>query len=180
MPLDKIDVRSIVTGHLATLRDYGTQKRSLIDLFLFFAVPVLTAGASVCLGVRVRATAVNALLTAFSIFVGLLFNLLVMVLTFLQSTQGSLDDRFVQVRKQLLLEITTNLSFAILVALMLVAIAIISLMRTGKDDEPIHLSEEFILITGSANFVLTLLMVLRRMYALLLNEFDRHRPNRVP
>jgi hypothetical protein len=117
-------------------------------------------------------------LTAFSIFVGLLFNLLVIVLTFLQSTQGSPDDRFVQIRRQLLREITSNLSFAILVALMLVAVAIISLMRTGRDDEPIHPAEEFILIAGSINFVLTLLMVLRRMYALLLNEFDRHKLNR--
>ena len=81
-------------------------------------------------------------------------------------------------RKRLLREITANLSFAILVALMLVAVAIISLMRTGKDDQPIHPVEEFILVAGGANLVLTLLMVLRRMYALLLNEFDRHKITR--
>jgi hypothetical protein len=130
-------------------------------------------------GAQIRSTAVNALLTAFSIFVGLLFNLVVMVLTFLQNTQGSPDYRFLQVRKQLLREITANLSFAILVALLMVAVAIISLVRTRKDDEPIHLPEAFMLIAGSMNFVLTLLMVLRRMYALLLNEFDRHKLNRV-
>jgi len=39
MPLEKIDIRSIVVGHLNTLRDYGTQKRSVIDLLLFFLVP---------------------------------------------------------------------------------------------------------------------------------------------
>jgi hypothetical protein len=178
MPLEKIDVRSIIVGHLATLKDCGGQKRSITDLLLFFALPFCVAGASVWFGIQILATAVNALLTAFSIFVGLLFNLLVMVLTFLQTTQGAPDDRLLQVRKQLLREITANLSFAILVALMLVAVAIFSLVRTQKDEEPVRPVEAFILVTGSINFVLTLLMVLRRMYALLMNEFDRHRFHR--
>jgi len=178
MPLDKINVGTIVAGHLATLRDYGTQRRSAVDVFVFFIVPVVLAGLTVWSGVHVRATAVNALLAAFSIFVGLLFNVLIMVLTFLQTTQGSPDDRSLVIRKQLLREITANLSFAILVALMLVAVAIISLVRTENDNDPIHAPEAFVLIAGSATFVLTLLMILRRMYALLLNEFDRHKLNR--
>ena len=178
MPLDKIDVSTIIFGHLGTLRDYGTHKRSILDLVLFFALPLAVAATAVWFNVHVRATAVTALLTAFSIFVALLFNLLVMVLTFLQTTGGNPDDRFIVVRKQLLREITANLSFAILVALVLVAVAIVALVRTGRDDEPVRRPEVFILAAGSCNFLLTLLMVLRRMYALLQNEFDRHKLNR--
>ena len=178
MPLDKVDVREIIAGHLGTLRDYGTGRHSVSDWILFFALPLAAAGSCLWFRVHIRATAVTALLTAFSIFVALLFNLLVMVLTFLQTTRGGADVHLLLVRKQLLREITANLSFAILVALVLVAVAIIALVRTGKDDEPVHVPEMFVLVAGSVNFVLTLLMVLRRMYALLLNEFDRHKLNR--
>ena len=33
------------------------------------------------------------------------------------------------------------------------------------------------LVTGGTGFILNLLMVLRRIYALILNEFDRHKLN---
>lgn len=178
MFLDKIDVRTIVTGHLSTLRDYGTQRRSVFDIVLFFGVPAVVAGIGLWNTVQIHVAAVNGILTAFAIFVGLLFNLLMMVLMFLQTTQGNPADKFLQVRKQLLREITANLSFSILISVALVGVAIFSLIGIAKDGDVIGPIQTCLLVAGSVNFVLNLLMVLRRMYALILNEFDRHKLNR--
>jgi len=183
MFLDKIDVRSIVSHHFDTLYDYGTQRRSASDFVVFFGLPILAAVLALWRGVRIRIDAVNGLLTAFAIFVAILPSVLLMVLTFLQTTQGDPADRLVKERKRLLREITANLSYTILLSVALVALAIITLTLLRKTEDPIGPVETFFLVAGSTNFVLTLLMVLKRMYALVLNEFDRHkligRPNKV-
>jgi hypothetical protein len=175
--LEKIDVRQIITEHVGTFRDYGTKHTSISDYVLFFGVPVGVAGLSLWLRLGLTVNAVNGLLTAFSIFAGLLFNLLVMVLTFLQSTQGSAADKMLVARKELLRQISANLSFAILSSLAIVAVAIFALASTDQIWVP-RLAV-FLLLLGSVNFTLTLLMILKRMYALLMNDFDRHKLNKV-
>jgi hypothetical protein len=175
---DKVNVASIISDHIDTLRDFTTHRRAISDLVLFFATPTAAAIFSAWKGVRLRIEAVNGLLTAFSIFVAILPSLLIMVLTFLQSTQGDPADRSLQLRKRFLREITANLSFSILLALTLVGISIVSLVELQRATDPIGPIGTLLLVAGSTNFVLTLLMVLRRMYALVTNEFDRHRFNR--
>jgi hypothetical protein len=176
--LDKIDITQIVKGHFSTFRDYGTGKVSYSDYILFIAAPLALSLLGIWKGFAFGAMAVNGLLTAFSIFAGLLFNLLLMVLSFLQSTQGSATDRTLIIRKNLLREITSNLSFAILVSVLIVIIAVVSLSMLEDDKRPIPLGATFILLFGALNFALTLFMLLKRMYALMQNEFDRHKTNR--
>ena len=175
MLLEKVDVRDLIRDHVATLWNYRTNRRSRSDLLLFFGIPLLIASLLCWKGVSIHESVVNALLTAFSIFVGLLLNLLLMVLTFLQSTVGSAGDPFLQIRKQLIREVAANLSFSVLTAVGLVAVSIVGMIRLRTDLDPIGPVETFLLITGSINFVLSLLMILRRIYALLMNEFDRHK-----
>jgi hypothetical protein len=110
--------------------------------------------------------------------VGLLPNLILMVLTFLQSSREDPTDSSLQVRKRFLREIAANLSFSILIGLALVSLAIIALFGLTSDQDRVGGILAFLLVAGSVAFVLTLLMVLRRIYALVGNEFDRHKRNR--
>jgi hypothetical protein len=177
MLLDKIDVRPIIADHVDTFRDFGTHKRSAFDILLFFGLPVAIATVALWSGIRIQAIAVGGILTASSIFVALLPNLLLMVLTFLQNTRGESADRFLQIRKRFLREIAINISFSLILSLALASTAIGSLIVLPKEQEPIGPALTFLLITGSVAFLLTVLMLIRRMYALVLNEFDRHKLN---
>jgi hypothetical protein len=125
--------------------------------------------------VQFRAAGINGLLAAYSIFAGLLFNLVMLVITFLERTHGDPGNRMLQDRKRLLRELTANVCFTILVALGMVAVGIAALVRMPDDRAAAGRVETALLIAGSANFLLNLLMVLRRMYALIINEFDRHK-----
>jgi hypothetical protein len=175
MFLEKINVWSIIANHIDTLRDYGTDKRSYADLLLFFALPVAVAGFAFWRGTQLRAIAVTGLLTASAMFVALLLNLLIMVLAYLRSTRGSPTNQSLQLRKRFLREIAANLSFSILVALGIVGVSITALFRLKPNEDLIGAAPTFCLMAGGAILVLTLLMTLRRIYALILDEFDRHR-----
>jgi len=175
--LRKIDVTPIVADHVRTLRDYRTDKLLYSDVFIFFVLPVVIGGVAMWNEVQLRAIAVTGVLTASALFVALLLNLLVMVLTYLRATKGDTTDQSLQLRKALLREVAVNLSFSILVALILVATALAALFALGdrNPDLKVGPTPTFILIAGASALVLGLLMVLRRMYFLIVNEFDLHR-----
>lgn len=172
---EKINVWPIITDHIGTLYDYRTNERSYPDLLLFFILPLVPAGFVLWKGLELPAIAVAGLLTASSIFVTLLMNLLVMVLGFLRATRGNPADKLLQLRKRYLREVVANLSFSILVALAMVGTSIIALftLRTANSlVAPVFTS---LLTAGGVLLVLSLLMVLRRMYTLIQHEFDRHK-----
>jgi hypothetical protein len=174
--LRKIDVIPILRDRIQTLRDHRTDKLSYSDLLLFFFLPIVLAGVAIWKNVQLRAIAVTGVLTASAIFVALLLNLLVMVLTYLRTTQGDPAEQSLQLQKRFLREIAVNLSFSILVALALVATALTALFGLGENqDLKIGQAPTFLLIMGTSTLVLSLLMILRRMYALILNEFDLHK-----
>jgi hypothetical protein len=175
--LGKIDVREIVSGHFETFQDYATKRRSYSDLVLFIGGPVVITALVLWKRFEFGSSAVNALLAAFSIFAGLLFNLLVMVLSFLQSGRGNSSERQLMIRRDLLRQITANLSFSILTAVAIVTVAIVALALASSEHgvERIPLWGNAVLLFGSLNFGLTLLMVLKRMYALMMNELERSR-----
>jgi hypothetical protein len=173
--LDKIDVRKIVSGHFETFRDYATHERSRSDLMLFIGMPFVVAVAAFWWRLSFSISVVNSLLTAFSIFAGLLFNLLVMVLSFLQAGPGNRSKRQLSIRRELLRQITANLSFSILISIAIIVVAILALAIAKPSDAYIPRWSSAIVLIGSINFGLTLLMVLKRMYDLMINEVDQSR-----
>lgn len=170
--MSKINILPIIDAHLDTLRDDSFGGRSTLDYVVFIGLPV-------CLGVVLdvlhygfRVDAVNGLLSAFAILSGLMLNLLVLVFTLASSTSPlSLD---VKLRKRVLNEVFVNICFSILVAIAVVVTAVIALSymrsipgaRTG-------IIATFFLSSCTFNFILTVLMILKRMYAILHLEIDR-------
>jgi hypothetical protein len=175
MLLDKISVGPIISDHADTLRDYGTGKRSISDVCVFFGLPMAVAAVAVWTGIRIRVSAVTAILTASAIFVGLLPNLLILVLTFLMNAKGDASDSVLQLRKRFMREIAAHVSFSFVLSLALASIAVGALMLLRKDENPLGAVPTFLLVVGSVTLVLTMLMLIRRMHALVVSEFDRHK-----
>jgi hypothetical protein len=176
MLLDKIDPSPIISDHLATLYDHGANRRSVLDIALFFGVPLIIAGIAVeFAGIRIRVAAVTAILTASALFIGLLPNLLVLVLSFLEKSKGDPSDTLLQNRKRLMREIAAHVSFAFVLSLTLASIATAALMMLHRDDQPSGPVLTFSLIAGSVCLFLTLLMLIRRMHVLIVSEFDLHK-----
>jgi len=164
--MNKINVLRIVFDHFGTLRDYQTGKLSISDIVVFFLIPL--AGASVCAYFRVAfdKDALIAVLTAFSIFAGLLFSLLLLVFTLTEKNDA--QSMLFAVRKQLIGELYENISFSVLVSIGVVTLAIVAATASRTHpDQGTGRAATFLLVLLMANFILTILMILKRMHALL-------------
>jgi hypothetical protein len=175
MFLEKISVRDIVADHADTLRDYGTGRISVADALLFFGIPIAIGVAAIWAGIRIRVSAVSAILTASAIFIGLLPNLLILVLTFLMNLKGDPSDQALRTRKQLMREITAHVSFSFVLSLAVASAATTALLLLPDDNHPVGPALTFILVAGSVALLLALLMLIRRMHVLVVTEFDRHK-----
>lgn len=78
--VQKISFEKIIVAHFATMRNNATNKPCIGDYFVFFGIPLIF---SFLLwdSPKFDKDAVNALITAASIFAGLLLNLLVLIFT---------------------------------------------------------------------------------------------------
>jgi hypothetical protein len=175
--MNKINVLPVVARHLETLSDYGEDKRSWSDYLLFIVLPIMCGIGLAWTGFGFRTDAVNGFLNAFSIFTGLLLNVLILVFTLTGSTSPLNVD--VRLRRELLRQVFVNICFTILVSIVVVCAAIIALsyMRSepGARTGPVATA---VLASFTLNFVLTLLMVIKRMFALLDKELERTNPQR--
>jgi hypothetical protein len=163
--LRRIDVRVIVRDHIGTLTDYRTGRRYLGDYVLFFVAPIVAAALLLWQCVLLNATIANIVITSLAIFAGLLFNLLLLAHGMIRSTPPDGVDE-----KRLIVEIYSNISYAILVSLAAIVVSLISYISPAL----------WFVYSASAlahflvlNFLLTLLMILRRIHILLSKEFGR-------
>ncbi len=166
--LSKIDISPIIRGHLQTLSSARTGSGSLSDGLVFFGLPAVLGAVLVGFRFGFRGEAVNGFLNAFSILTGLLLNLLVLVFSLSAAAQS---DH--QLRRRILKEVFTNICYCILIAISAAGVALVDLgyMRSNAGATTGILST-FLLSALTANFVLTLLMVMKRMYRLISTEFE--------
>jgi len=166
--MNKLNVSRIVSEHFATLTDARTGLLSWGDVFEFFGLPALIAGAAIWFGVRFNYNVLSAILTAFSIFAGLLLNLLMLVFSFAEKAQngGILADT----RRKLLRELHSNVSFSILVSVIVVIVAVVAVVRVNPTPSETRLTGATmtsLLTYLMSNFLMTVLMILKRMHVLL-------------
>lgn len=171
----KIDLRSIIVAHFATLRDNRTGKISWADVTTFYAVPLAFGAGCFALGVSLGATAVGILIGALSILAGLLINVLVLLYTV--NVVGPTATEL-QNQKQLIVEVNSNLLYAVLIAVVsIIALCMVPLIPSTI---PVGTEQIFqartvfsaVIIALMGNFVLTLLMTLKRLKILLELRFQ--------
>jgi hypothetical protein len=174
--IDKIDVRQIVSDHLRTLRTPGEDGLSLEDLVVFFGLP-LAAGLLYVFfsGPPPEGNKIDEVLVAsFSVFAALLLNIQVFLLGFqlpqvdreadpeMGREDAALLKRQEANRKTFYRELFSNISYAILLAMVIVFITLVSIFCQLDQSKAVKLMQ-FVLIL---HFTLTLLMVMKRVHVL--------------
>ncbi|MFN6539343.1 MAG: hypothetical protein RM021_023735 [Nostoc sp. EkiNYC01] len=169
----KINVLEIVTNHLSTLKEYGASKNSLSDLFLFFLVPFIISLGVVFLRIVLNKDLIGILINVFAIFAGLLFNLLVLVYDAAsKAVKSSNSSQANSLKLEILEQIYFNISFEILLSLLIVVMLSISIMfNNGLANSVFSVFVFFLVIS----FTLTFLMVLKRVNKLLSQEIEQQK-----
>lgn len=167
--LDKVNVTRIVVDHIRTLRDNRTGRLSIPDLLLFFLVPGVISGVLLYSYGSLERNLINIVATSLSIFAALLFNLLLIVYDVMAKVEGSNsnDDKL---RRQVLREVFSNISFAILVAIWAIVSILVLVLVNGVNEAEYVWS--FLISYLVTLFLLTLLMLLKRVHVLLRRETD--------
>src|SRR5258706_7278329 len=183
MIFEKIDIREIITDHFKTLLDENTGKGSVSDVLLFVLMPLIGSLLLVYFNFLLGENMINIIIASLSIFVGLLLNLLMLMIGMLDkcketiksikaAKQGdpffSYDLTLVEKREKLLKYTYQNISFAILISLLTIPVMILALLN----NDLIKIASNF---TGDVFlfiFLLTLLMILRRVHVLLRTEIS--------
>jgi hypothetical protein len=174
----KLNVWRMVSDHFSTLYDYRTGKRNPWEWGAFILIPLMAGISTVSAGVEFKQTALSGMLTAYSIFAGLLLNLLILAAGLVNNDRLAATDASTVTRKTLLKELYFNLSFGILVSIVNVILAMSALVFVGdvtKNGKAIGTGPifTFLIASMSSLFLVGLLMILKRIHAVLGNEFAR-------
>jgi hypothetical protein len=170
--IGKINVSQIITDHVCTLTDQNTKKTSKSDCVLFFGLPILIAAVLVGLKLVFGKAISGVLITSLAIFAGLLFNLLLLIFDIANKPRPA-QAPLSPIKIQLLREIYNNIAYAILIALLTIVLSLIHFGLVALNLKPEAYATAFSIYACTGNFVLTLLMVLKRMHKLLREEFPR-------
>jgi hypothetical protein len=160
-----IDLIPIVKDHFNTLRSHSTNRIMWSEVVFFYGTPVILGGASCTLGWKIGG--VGNILASFAILAGLLFNLLVLLFDVAAKARqaggpGDQNDRL-----KLAKQMQANVTYALLTAL---AAAGILGVASGMGMEKVNRWLSGILLILFAHFILTLLMIMRRIRSAFLNS----------
>ena len=165
----KINVTEIVKDHLDTLRDYATGKIMIGDIIIFFIFPLLAALFVVfILQFLLTDAAANVLVTSLSVFSALLFNLLLLIYDIIRKEERHQKPK--NKMPKFLKEIYSNISFSILIAVICIAILLLTFLDISNQYFNHFLS--FTVYFLVSLFILTLFMILKRIHVLLKKEID--------
>ena len=171
----KVNIWQIVADHLCTLRNNVTGKISIVDILLFFFVPIFAGVLVYFASVKASKDFYNVSMTFFGVFVALLLNFQVAAFGIYNRKRGLSEDEKlskiqiaeIEIRRRLLGEINANISYLILVSV--VAIVIFLFLYSVEETGQVAASLSWILYT---HFILTLLMVVKRSHILFRKEYD--------
>jgi len=196
----KINLIKIIIEHIATLKRFDNNKYSKPDVFLFIVLPLIAALILIIFNIKLTTNLITVFITAFSIFAALLFNLLFLIYDLVTKNNSDKDkcckeetgqprENKLTLKERLLKETYVNISYSITIAIFLL-ILLITLYVIIETIDPLNLeinpiSRSIESIINSAipvlsfciyylllQFILTLFMILKRIYILLSKMFD--------
>jgi len=86
--LEKINIIKIFKEHFETLKKYNSNSYNLEDIFLFIILPAILAYALMRCNISLTNNVIVILVTSFSIFAALLFNLLLLIYDIVSKSNG--------------------------------------------------------------------------------------------
>lgn len=164
--ISKINPVKILRDHFATFQDYGTKKISKTDVFIFVIIPLILSIGFVYFFADISGNLANILFTIFSIFVGLLLNLLLLIYDL--TKKFDISEKNLKLKSKFLQEIFANISYSIFISIIIIFFLLVSLIKVGYVPHIASLLVYF----AVTNFFLTILMILKRIHILLFKEFS--------
>lgn len=166
----KINVSHIINEHFDTLKDDGSAKLSRSDLLTFVAIPFVIATGFAWFGIKLSDNLTALLVNLGSIMTALLLSVLVLVYDQNSKIKDSPDTTFKKIKLDIVNELYANISYAILVAITLVMVcfghSVVAQNAIAGVDIGIYLTTP-ILVFMVLNLLLTILMIVKRIHALL-------------
>ena len=176
----KINITEIVADHFRTLRNYGENRPSPIDITVFTVCPLI-AGLIVFLnGFGLGSNLVNALINASAIFVGLLLNLLMLMFDQQNKAKSRLEavrlmaappvsgeEGSLKLRISIISEVVSNISYTVLVCV--VSLCSLLAMAARVNDNTtgyISLILSALNVAVWFNIILTIVMIIKRVFKL--------------
>ncbi len=165
--LNKINIKNIIVNHLDSLRNHNSKKATFDDWFTFFLLPISVSCILIFFKVTLSSEAINIIITSLSILIGLLINVIVLIFDMIKR------DNKNYIKNELLRELLSNISFTILLSIFLIGVTLSSFL----DNNLIKSISFFLVYFLLTNFILTILMILKRIHNLFNNEFDEIEKN---
>ncbi len=157
----KFNIFFILRDHFNTLRDFDlNNKISASDVFLFYFLPLCISSGlmAFCNNINdsINDNLIAIFITVFSIFIGLLLNLLVLNIDLKQKFQESKIKQIVA--KQTFI----NISYGIVVSILGVIFGLCTYLQIWVLPQIFTFLSYFIMV----HFILTLFMIIKRVYKL--------------
>ena len=161
----KINVIEIFRNHLGTLKSNKTDKAHIPDIILFLLIPFLISSILIFYNHLLTKELANIIATSFSVFAGLLLNLLLLVFDLADKEENKKNERITSVLKQLY----SNIAFCILISVIIV-FSLFSLFLDITYDWYIQ-GLSWLVYYLLLVFMLTLIMVIKRIDKMLSIKF---------
>lgn len=194
---EKINILSIFAEHISTFKKYGSDKYSMSDIFIFLVLPAILAFILLFIcNIYLKGNLITILVTSFSIFAALLFNLLLLIYDVVSKhnkdgdgiSEKTKKGRNLTLKEKLLKETYVNISFNITISVISIILLITLYFITEAPSLEIYKINIFSLVLCPLQyliylfsflvyyfliqFMLTLLMVIKRINILLSKEFE--------
>src|SRR5690242_18428985 len=111
--INKINVYRIIRDHFGTLVHDSDQTRSDWDIALFVAVPLIASTVLLCFKGVFGSSTGGILITAYSIFAALLFNLLLLVYDIVKKR----DENTSSLKSRFLKQVYNNISYSVFISI---------------------------------------------------------------
>jgi len=171
----RINIASIIKDHFKTLRSLN-QSYDFIhwkDIILFIILPLSVSILITINGYNFKQQVGN-LIAATAIFGGFLFNLLAIIYGQINNIKADAERENSKLKKKFVKEIHTNISFCIVLSIFIVLSLLLTTINIPNFQFQEALEKIFIVINYYLMiiFVLTLMMVLNRVYVLLKKDAE--------
>jgi cytochrome c biogenesis factor len=174
--LARINILAIIKDHFKTLKSLNSTKNRISwqDSILFIVTPIVIAVGLVYKDLTFEEQLGN-LIAAISIFGGFLFNLLAIIYSQFDKIEIDANKEDNELKKRFVKEIHTNISFCIVLSILIVLTLLLSTIDIPLFNYDWLLKKIIIGVNYflMSLFLLTLTMVLNRVYILLKKEREQ-------
>lgn len=159
---DKINIWKIIGSHFETLRNDNSKKADFSDFLTFLILPAIISSLLLFFKICLTDAAIGIIITTLSILIGLLFNVIVLIFDIIKR------DGSKKIKNSVLKQLLSNISFTVLLSIF----SIILTLFTYINNPTIRIIAHWSVFFSLSVFLFTVLMILKRMYLLFMNELE--------